>query len=181
MTPGAVWSPALPPRAIRPGKGAEVLPSWTGVSGAQLLHLLLPPLRSVGGLFNGWTPASPSNHQVPAKQRPFGQQLWPHNSCVQQRQSTTGESSLTYRFSCSGLWFPVLLKFVGLLRSQCMCLLVYMQGITVENICFELRYLPDTRSLAKDHSLLLLCDLSHSNPDAVEVAIVSELLKQNKY
>ena len=49
-----------------------------------------------------------------------------------------------------------------------------MQGTTVENICFELRYLPDTRSLAKDHALLLLCDLSFSNPDAVEVAIVSE-------
>ncbi|TMS12228.1 Protein jagged-2 [Larimichthys crocea] len=44
-------------------------------------------------------------------------------------------------------------------------------GTTVENICYELRYLPDTRSLAKDHALLLLCDLSHSNPDAVEVAI----------
>ncbi|XP_032441139.1 protein jagged-2b isoform X1 [Xiphophorus hellerii] len=44
-------------------------------------------------------------------------------------------------------------------------------GITVENICFELRYLQDTRSLAKDHALLLLCDLSHSNPDAVEVTI----------
>ncbi|XP_041832212.1 protein jagged-2b isoform X2 [Melanotaenia boesemani] len=44
-------------------------------------------------------------------------------------------------------------------------------GTTVENICFELRYLPDTRRLAKDHTLLLLCDLSHSNPDAVEVAI----------
>lgn len=49
-----------------------------------------------------------------------------------------------------------------------------MQGTTVENICFELRYLPDTRSLAKDHALLLLCDLSFSNPDAIEVAIVSE-------
>uniref|UniRef100_H3CF43 Jagged canonical Notch ligand 2b n=1 Tax=Tetraodon nigroviridis TaxID=99883 RepID=H3CF43_TETNG len=44
-------------------------------------------------------------------------------------------------------------------------------GTTVENICFELRYLPDTRRLATDHSLLLLCDLSHSNPDAVDVAI----------
>lgn len=43
----------------------------------------------------------------------------------------------------------------------------------MENICFELRYLPDTRRLATDHSLLLLCDLSHSNPDAVDVAIVS--------
>lgn len=41
----------------------------------------------------------------------------------------------------------------------------------MENICFELRYLPDTRGLAKDHALLLLCDLSHSNQDAVEVAI----------
>uniref|UniRef100_A0A1A7Z8F9 Ral GTPase-activating protein subunit beta n=2 Tax=Iconisemion striatum TaxID=60296 RepID=A0A1A7Z8F9_9TELE len=44
-------------------------------------------------------------------------------------------------------------------------------GTTVENICFELRYLPDTRNLSKDHALLLLCDLSHSNQDAVEVAI----------
>ncbi|XP_072301318.1 protein jagged-2b isoform X2 [Eucyclogobius newberryi] len=44
-------------------------------------------------------------------------------------------------------------------------------GTTVENICFELRYLPDIRSLATDHSLLLLCDISHSNQDAVEVAI----------
>ncbi|XP_061667849.1 protein jagged-2b isoform X2 [Syngnathoides biaculeatus] len=44
-------------------------------------------------------------------------------------------------------------------------------GTTVENICFELRYLPDTRTLAKDHTLLLLCDLSHSKQDAVEVAI----------
>nr|XP_040016603.1 protein jagged-2b isoform X3 [Gasterosteus aculeatus aculeatus] len=45
------------------------------------------------------------------------------------------------------------------------------QGTTVQNICYELRYLPDTRSLAKDHALLLLCALSHSNQDAVEVAI----------
>lgn len=44
-------------------------------------------------------------------------------------------------------------------------------GTTVENICFELRYLPDTRHLAREHALLLLCDLSHSNQDAVEVAI----------
>lgn len=48
-----------------------------------------------------------------------------------------------------------------------------MQGTTVENICFELRYLPDARSLARDHSLLVLCDLSHSNQDAIDVAIVS--------
>uniref|UniRef100_A0A7N6A5E7 Delta-like protein n=1 Tax=Anabas testudineus TaxID=64144 RepID=A0A7N6A5E7_ANATE len=53
-------------------------------------------------------------------------------------------------------------------------------GITVENICFELRYLPDTRSLAKDHSLLLLCDLSQSNQDAIEVAIVSDRSKDLK-
>uniref|UniRef100_A0A3Q3XCW7 Delta-like protein n=1 Tax=Mola mola TaxID=94237 RepID=A0A3Q3XCW7_MOLML len=44
-------------------------------------------------------------------------------------------------------------------------------GTTVENICFELRYLPDTRHLARDHALLLLCDLSHSNQDAIDVAI----------
>ncbi|KAK5852704.1 hypothetical protein PBY51_006552 [Eleginops maclovinus] len=44
-------------------------------------------------------------------------------------------------------------------------------GTTVESICYELRFLPDTRGLAKDHSLLLLCDLSESNQDAVEVAI----------
>ncbi|KAM4633960.1 protein jagged-2b isoform 3-T3 [Polymixia lowei] len=44
-------------------------------------------------------------------------------------------------------------------------------GTTVENICSELRYLPDTRSLAHHHALLLLCDLSHSSQDAVEVAI----------
>lgn len=51
---------------------------------------------------------------------------------------------------------------------------VNLQGTTVENICHELRYLPDTRGLAKDHFLLLLCDLSQSNQDAVEVAIVSK-------
>ncbi|XP_029589262.1 protein jagged-2b isoform X1 [Salmo trutta] len=44
-------------------------------------------------------------------------------------------------------------------------------GTTVENICSELRYLPATRSLAKDHALLVLCDLSYTNQDAVEVAI----------
>lgn len=37
----------------------------------------------------------------------------------------------------------------------------------------ELRYLPATRTLAKDRSLLVLCDLSYSNHNAVEVAIVS--------
>lgn len=60
--------------------------------------------------------------------------------------------------------------FLLLLISMC----PHMQGTTVENICFELRYLPDARSLAKDHSLLLLCDLSHSNQDAIDVAIVSK-------
>ncbi|KAM4712992.1 protein jagged-2b isoform 2-T2 [Anableps anableps] len=65
----------------------------------------------------------------------------------------------------------------GHLDNSCGCItLVFNRdkvppGITVENICFELRYLLDIRSLAKDHALLLLCDLSHSNPDAVEVAI----------
>nr|XP_020459662.1 protein jagged-2-like isoform X2 [Monopterus albus] len=44
-------------------------------------------------------------------------------------------------------------------------------GTTVENICYELRCLPDTRSLAKDHALLLLCENSHSNQDAIEVAM----------
>lgn len=33
--------------------------------------------------------------------------------------------------------------------------------------------MPATRSLAKDHTLLVLCDLSYKNQDAVEVAIVS--------
>lgn len=56
-----------------------------------------------------------------------------------------------------------------------------VQGTTVENICFELRYLNDTRGLAKDHSLLLLCDLSQSNPDAVDVAIVSLKVQRNRY
>ncbi|XP_043093030.1 protein jagged-2b isoform X1 [Puntigrus tetrazona] len=45
------------------------------------------------------------------------------------------------------------------------------QGTTVENVCSELRYMPSTRSLAKDHTLLVLCDLSYKNQDAVEVAI----------
>ncbi|KAL2082303.1 hypothetical protein ACEWY4_022121 [Coilia grayii] len=44
-------------------------------------------------------------------------------------------------------------------------------GTTVENICAELRYLPVTRTLAKDHAFLVLCDLSYTNQDAVEVAI----------
>ena len=64
------------------------------------------------------------------------------------------------------------------LLPNCVCACVCVcccltQGTTVENICSELRYLPDTRSLAQDHALVLLCDLSHSTSDAVEVAIVS--------
>uniref|UniRef100_A0A8C7SJJ5 Delta-like protein n=1 Tax=Oncorhynchus mykiss TaxID=8022 RepID=A0A8C7SJJ5_ONCMY len=47
------------------------------------------------------------------------------------------------------------------------------QGTTVENICSELRYLPIAQTLAKDCTLLILCDLSYSNSDAVEVAMVS--------
>ncbi|XP_061097419.1 protein jagged-2-like isoform X1 [Conger conger] len=44
-------------------------------------------------------------------------------------------------------------------------------GTTVENICSELRYLPTARTLARERTLLLLCDLSQSNRDAVELAI----------
>uniref|UniRef100_A0A674E0P2 Delta-like protein n=1 Tax=Salmo trutta TaxID=8032 RepID=A0A674E0P2_SALTR len=45
------------------------------------------------------------------------------------------------------------------------------QGTTVENICSELRYLPIAQTLAQDCTLLILCDLSYSNSDAVEVAM----------
>ncbi|XP_076841773.1 protein jagged-2 isoform X2 [Brachyhypopomus gauderio] len=45
------------------------------------------------------------------------------------------------------------------------------QGTTVEGICSELRYLPSTRTLAKDHALFILCDQSHSGHNAVEVAM----------
>ncbi|XP_046903899.1 protein jagged-2-like [Hypomesus transpacificus] len=48
------------------------------------------------------------------------------------------------------------------------------QGTTVENMCWELKYLPVTQTLAKDRSLLILCDLSNSNRDAVEVAMSYE-------
>uniref|UniRef100_A0A8C6M2C5 Delta-like protein n=1 Tax=Nothobranchius furzeri TaxID=105023 RepID=A0A8C6M2C5_NOTFU len=44
------------------------------------------------------------------------------------------------------------------------------QGTTVENICSELRYLPVTRTLAEERALLILCDLSYSTRDAVEVS-----------
>ncbi|MBN3271623.1 JAG2 protein, partial [Polyodon spathula] len=45
------------------------------------------------------------------------------------------------------------------------------RGTTVENICTELKYLPATRTLAKERSLLVLCDISYSNENAIEVAI----------
>ncbi|XP_078145607.1 protein jagged-2-like [Centroberyx gerrardi] len=48
------------------------------------------------------------------------------------------------------------------------------QGTTVEKICSELRYLPVTQTLAKERALLILCDLSYSNSDAVEVAMSFE-------
>ncbi|XP_024911055.1 protein jagged-2 isoform X2 [Cynoglossus semilaevis] len=48
------------------------------------------------------------------------------------------------------------------------------QGTTVENICSELRYLPVTQTLAEERALLILCDLSFTNRDAVEVAMSFE-------
>ncbi|KAM6961153.1 protein jagged-2-like [Aplochiton taeniatus] len=47
-------------------------------------------------------------------------------------------------------------------------------GTTVENICWELRYLPVSQGLAWEHTLLILCDLSYTNGDAVEVAMSYE-------
>lgn len=43
----------------------------------------------------------------------------------------------------------------------------------MENICSELRYLPVTQTLAEERALLILCDLSFTNRDAVEVAMVT--------
>lgn len=86
---GGVWSSSLPAPVIRPGPETAVLPSWTGMCGAQLPHMLYSSLPSVGGLLHGKNLTSTSNYQVPAKQWAFGQQLWPHNTCFQQRQSTT--------------------------------------------------------------------------------------------
>ena len=43
----------------------------------------------------------------------------------------------------------------------------------MENICSELRYLPVTQTLADEQTLLILCDLSYANSDAVEVAMVT--------
>ncbi|KAM4625520.1 protein jagged-2-like isoform 2-T2 [Polymixia lowei] len=48
------------------------------------------------------------------------------------------------------------------------------QGTTVENICSELRYLPVTQTLARDRALLILCDLSYTNREEVEVAMSFE-------
>uniref|UniRef100_A0A7N6AHJ7 Delta-like protein n=1 Tax=Anabas testudineus TaxID=64144 RepID=A0A7N6AHJ7_ANATE len=48
------------------------------------------------------------------------------------------------------------------------------QGTTVEIICSELRYLPVTQTLAEDRALVILCDQSYSNKDAVEVAMSFE-------
>ncbi|XP_015230436.1 PREDICTED: protein jagged-2-like isoform X2 [Cyprinodon variegatus] len=48
------------------------------------------------------------------------------------------------------------------------------QGTTVENICSELRYLPVTQTLAVDRALNILCDLSYTTSDAVEVAMSFE-------
>uniref|UniRef100_A0A671QPS3 Delta-like protein n=1 Tax=Sinocyclocheilus anshuiensis TaxID=1608454 RepID=A0A671QPS3_9TELE len=49
------------------------------------------------------------------------------------------------------------------------------QGTTAEGVCTELTYLPITRTLAKDHTLSILCDQSPSSQNAVEVAMVSSL------
>ncbi|KAI2651913.1 Protein jagged-2 [Labeo rohita] len=56
------------------------------------------------------------------------------------------------------------------LQTKCEPNSVYLDK-SLENVCSELRYMPATRSLAKDHALLVLCDLSYKNQDAVEVAI----------
>ncbi|XP_016388777.1 protein jagged-2 [Sinocyclocheilus rhinocerous] len=48
------------------------------------------------------------------------------------------------------------------------------QGTTAEGVCTQLTYLPITRTLAKDHSLYILCDQSPSSQNAVEVAMSYE-------
>lgn len=55
------------------------------------------------------------------------------------------------------------------------------QGTTVENICSELRYLRVTQALAEERPLLVLCDRSYSNGDAVEVAMVSVTQRYQQY
>ncbi len=52
---------------------------------------------------------------------------------------------------------------------------LFKQGTTAEGVCTELTYLPITRTLAKDHTLSILCNQSPSNQNAVEVAMVSSL------
>ncbi|KAI5108419.1 protein jagged-2-like isoform X1 [Silurus meridionalis] len=47
-------------------------------------------------------------------------------------------------------------------------------GTTVDGICSELRYLPVTRTLARDHTLFILCDQSQSSSNALEVAMSFE-------
>lgn len=42
----------------------------------------------------------------------------------------------------------------------------------MELICSELTYLPVTQTLAEERALVVLCDLSYSTSDAVEVAMV---------
>ncbi|PWA29810.1 hypothetical protein CCH79_00007720, partial [Gambusia affinis] len=54
------------------------------------------------------------------------------------------------------------------------------QGTAVENICSELRYLPVTRMLAVDRTLIILCDLSFYTRNAVEVAMSFEMDGQLK-
>ncbi|XP_028905575.1 protein jagged-2 [Ornithorhynchus anatinus] len=45
------------------------------------------------------------------------------------------------------------------------------QGVTVENICSDIRYLPAARTVSRERMLVVFCDLSHSTENAVEVAI----------
>lgn len=54
------------------------------------------------------------------------------------------------------------------------------QGTTVESVCSELRSLPVTQTLAVDRELIILCDLSYSTKDAVEVAMSLENIGQPK-
>ncbi|XP_072128574.1 protein jagged-2b isoform X4 [Mobula birostris] len=45
------------------------------------------------------------------------------------------------------------------------------KGITVEYICWELRYLPTLRSLSRERALFVLCDFANATNSAVEVAV----------
>uniref|UniRef100_A0A672QDE0 Delta-like protein n=1 Tax=Sinocyclocheilus grahami TaxID=75366 RepID=A0A672QDE0_SINGR len=51
------------------------------------------------------------------------------------------------------------------------------QGTTAEGVCTQLTYLPITRSLAKDHSLYILCDQSPSSQNAVAVAMQNTVVE----